>query len=96
MAHLWSDRTEEVRPGLQHGVLEVLAEEERVAAGDGHAGSEFLLDDRLGHFHEELGHFGQTEVDLLACESRVRERERGVENGGGYMGWCEREREQSD
>lgn len=43
-------------PSLQHGVLEVLAQEVGVAAGDGAAGLESVLLDSLSHFHEKLGH----------------------------------------
>lgn len=43
-------------PGLQHGVLEVLAQKVRVATGDGTAGLESVLLDSLRHLHEKLGH----------------------------------------
>jgi hypothetical protein len=45
---LGADRAEEVRLRLEHRVLEVLAEEVRVAARDGDARLELLLLERLG------------------------------------------------
>ena len=63
--HFRADGAEEVCACLEHGVLEVLAEEERVAPGNRHTRLELLLLDSLRHLHEELRHLGQRQVDLL-------------------------------
>ena len=63
---LGADGAEEVRLGLHHGVLQVLAEEVRVTARDGPASLELPFLERRRHLHEELRHLREGEVDLLA------------------------------
>lgn len=53
-------------PGLKHGILEVLAQEIRVAPGYGGPRLQLLLFYRLRHSHEKLRHLRQGQVDLHA------------------------------
>lgn len=75
-------------PGLQHGVLEELAQEVRVAPGDGSAWLELFLLHGLRHPHEKLRHLRQRQVDLHALVlqggevGETRRQHRGRDDGG--------------
>mmetsp|Transcript_3769 Transcript_3769/g.9144 ORF Transcript_3769/g.9144 Transcript_3769/m.9144 type:complete len:326 (+) Transcript_3769:1850-2827(+) len=63
---LRTNRAKEVRFGVDHGVLEVLAQKVGVAPGDGGTWLELALLGGLGHLHKELRHLRQRQVDLFA------------------------------